>query len=58
MSKNYMYIKSVNNDEQHYKFPGLWTPTILSPGRSDQIRSDQIRSDQTRPDQTRSDQIR
>jgi len=28
-----MYIKSVNNDEQHYESPGLWAPRILSPDR-------------------------
>jgi hypothetical protein len=33
MSKNYMYIKSVNNDTQHYESAGLWAPRILSPSR-------------------------
>jgi len=28
-----MYIKSVNNDEQHYESPGIWAHIILSPGR-------------------------
>jgi len=28
-----MYIKSVNDDEQHYESYGLWAPRILSPGR-------------------------
>jgi len=32
MCKNYMYIKSVNDDEQHYEYSGLWAPRILSPG--------------------------
>jgi len=28
-----MYIKPVNNDEQHYESPGLCAPRILSPDR-------------------------
>jgi len=28
-----MYIKSVNNDDQHYESQGLWAPRILSPRR-------------------------
>jgi len=28
-----MYIKSVNDYEQHYETSGQWAPRILSPGR-------------------------
>jgi hypothetical protein len=28
-----MHIKSLKNDEQYFETPGIWAPTILSPGR-------------------------
>jgi len=37
----YKYIKSVNDDEQHYESSGLWGHRILSPGREQtSIKSD------------------
>ena len=33
MCKNYIYTKSVNDDEHHYESSGLWASRILSPGR-------------------------